>query len=123
MCDPTFSSWGSGGAVSPPAGPGAEPRRQTHFGKTLLKINLKSGLFSVADYTPNSDPISYVHWLVRRKIGSAVRGCAKLVDIRMANIIIMSCLLTDLQLMDGWPRSDKPVIAWRRLKPQEIHVG
>ena len=33
-------------------------------------------------YTPNSDPISDVHWLVRRKIGSAVRGCAKLVDIR-----------------------------------------
>ena len=24
---------------------------------------------------------------------------------------------TDLQIMDGWPRSDKPVIAWRRLKP------
>ena len=33
-------------------------------------------------YTPNSDPISDVHWLVRRTIGSAVRGCAKLVDIR-----------------------------------------
>ena len=33
-------------------------------------------------YTPNSDPISDVHWLVRRKIGSAVRDCAKLVDIR-----------------------------------------
>ena len=88
MCNPTFSSWGSGGAVSPPPpprGPGqsrAEPRRQTHFGKILLRINLKSGLFSIAVYTPNSDPISDVHWLVRRKIGSAVRGCAKLVDIR-----------------------------------------
>ena len=58
------------------------PRRQTHFGKHLLRINLKSGLFSVAVYTPNSDPISDVHWLVRRKIGSAIRGCAKLVDIR-----------------------------------------
>ena len=58
------------------------PRRQTHFGKNLLRINLKSGIFSVAVYTPNSDPISDVHWLVRRKIGSAVRGCAKLVDIR-----------------------------------------
>ena len=55
MCNPTFSSWGSGGAVSPPAGSGAEPRRQTHFGKNLLRI---------------------------RKIGIAVRGCAKLVDIR-----------------------------------------
>ena len=33
-------------------------------------------------YTHNSDPISDVHWLVRRKIGSAVRRCAKLVDIR-----------------------------------------
>ena len=82
MCNTTFSSWGSGGAVSPPAGSGAEPRRQTHFGQNLLRINLKSGLFSVAVYTPNSDPISDVHWLVRRKIGSAVRGCAKLVDIR-----------------------------------------
>ena len=30
---------------------------------------------------------------------------------------------TDLQLMDGWPRSDKPVIAWRLLKPQEVLVG
>ena len=82
MCNPTFSSWGSGGAVSRLAGSGAEPQRQTHFGKNLLRINLKSGLFSVAVYTPNSDPISDVHWLVRRKIGSAVRGCAKLVDIR-----------------------------------------
>ena len=84
VCNPTFSSWGSGGAVSPPAGyaSGAEPRRQTHFGKNLLRINLISGLFSVAVYTPNFDPISDVHWLVRRKIGSAVRGCAKLVDIR-----------------------------------------
>ena len=70
------------GAVSPPAGSGAEPRRQTHFGQNLLRSNLKSGLFSVAVYIPNSDPISDVHWLVRRKIGSAVRGCAKLVDIR-----------------------------------------
>ena len=75
VCNPTFSSCGSGGAVSPQRGPG-------HFGKNLLRINLKSGLFSVAVYTPNSDPISDVHWLVRRKIGSAVRGCAKLVDIR-----------------------------------------
>ena len=87
VCNPTFSSWGSGGAVSPPAGCGAEPRRQTHFGKNLLRINLKSGLFSVAVYTPNSDPISDVHWLVRRKIGSAVRGCAKLVDIRTSKMI------------------------------------
>ena len=76
--NPTFPSWGSGGAVSPPAVSGAEPRRQTHFGKNVWQINLKSGLFSVAVYTPISDPISDVHWLVRRKIGSAVRGCAKL---------------------------------------------
>ena len=50
--------------------------------RTNSSLPLKSGLFSVAVYTPNSDPISDVHWLVRRKIGSAVRGCAKLVDIR-----------------------------------------
>ena len=29
---------GLGGAESPPAGCGAEPRRQTHFGNNLLKI-------------------------------------------------------------------------------------
>ena len=57
-----------------------------HFGKNLLQMNLKSGLFSVAVYSPISDPISAVHWLVRRKIGNAVRGCVKLVDIRMLNI-------------------------------------
>ena len=70
-------------APDPAGGPWAEPRRQTHLGKNLWQINLKSGLFSVAVYTPISDPISDVHWLVRRKIGSAVRGCAKLFDIRM----------------------------------------
>ena len=68
---------GLGGAVSPPAGSGAEPRRQIHFGTNVLKINSKSGPFSVTVYTPNSDPISNVHWLLQRKIGSVVRGCAK----------------------------------------------
>ena len=53
------------GAVRPQAGPGAEPWRQTHFGNNLLKIYLKSGLW-FAVYTPNSDPISDVHWLVRQ---------------------------------------------------------
>ena len=68
-CDPTFWSWESGGgAVSPPAGSGADERRQTHFGNNLLKINLKSGLFSVSIYTPNSDTISDVHWLVRQAV-------------------------------------------------------
>ena len=68
VCNPTFSSWGSGGAVSPPAGSGAEPRRQTHFGKNLLRI---------------------------RKIGIAVRGCAKLVDIRtcIENDILVTSLV------------------------------
>ena len=56
------------------------------MGKNLLQINLKSGIFSVAVYTTHFDPISDVHWLVRRNIGSAVRGWAKLVDIRMPNI-------------------------------------
>ena len=31
VCDPSLSSWGFGGAISPPAGSGAEPRKQTHF--------------------------------------------------------------------------------------------
>ena len=43
-----FPAGGVGGAVSPPAGSGSEPRKRTHFGKNLLKINLKSGLISVA---------------------------------------------------------------------------
>ena len=55
VCNPTFSSWGSGGAVSPPAGSGAEPGGKRILAKNLLRI---------------------------RKIGIAVRGCAKLVDIR-----------------------------------------
>ena len=42
-----------GGAVSPPAGPGAESRKQTHFGNNLLKFGLKSRLW-IAVYTPNS---------------------------------------------------------------------
>ena len=77
VCYPTFSSGGLGGTVSPPAGSGAEHRRQTHFGTNVLKINSKSGPFSVAVYTPNSNPISDVHWLLQRKIGSVVRGCEK----------------------------------------------
>ena len=53
VCDPTFSSWGLGGAVSPSTGSGAEPRKQTHFGNNLFKFGLKSGLW-IAVYTPNS---------------------------------------------------------------------
>ncbi len=56
VCDPTFSSWGVGSAVSPPAGSGAESRRQTHFGKTVSKIGFTPCL-SVAVYTPNSDKL------------------------------------------------------------------
>ena len=33
-----FPSYGSGDAVSPLAGSGAEPRKQTHIGNNLLKI-------------------------------------------------------------------------------------
>ena len=44
---------GLGGAASPPAGSGAEPRRQTHFGNNLLKIGLKSGIWVAAVYTTN----------------------------------------------------------------------
>ena len=36
---PTFSSWGSGGAVRLQRGPGAESRRQADFDNNLLKIN------------------------------------------------------------------------------------
>ena len=75
---PNLFQLGVWGAVSPPpAGSGANPRRQTHFGTNVLKINSKSGPFSVASYTPNSDPINDVHWLLQRKIGSVVCGCEK----------------------------------------------
>ena len=63
---------------------GAERRRQKHFGTNVLKINSKSGPFSVAVYTPNSHPINDVHWLLQRKIGSVVRGCEK-------NLLISGC--------------------------------
>ena len=57
-CEPTFSSWGSGGRC--------KPRKQTQFGKHILKINLKSGLISVSRH--------------------AVRDCEKVVDIWMLDI-------------------------------------
>ena len=58
-------------------------RRRIRFKTRSMENGLyPARIFSVAVYTPNSDPISDVHWLVRCKIGSAVRGCAKLVDIR-----------------------------------------
>ena len=31
-----FPAGGLGGAVSPPTGPGTEPRKQTHFGNNLV---------------------------------------------------------------------------------------
>ena len=68
-----FPAGGLGGVVSPPG----KPPRQMDFGTNVLKINSKSGPYSVAVYTPNSDPISDVHWLLQRKIGSVVRGCEK----------------------------------------------
>ena len=40
----SFPAGGVGGAVSPPAGSGAECRRQTHFGKQNLEIGLNSCL-------------------------------------------------------------------------------
>ena len=55
-----FAAGGVGGAVSPPGGGRAEPRKQTHFGKNILKSNLKSGRISVA--RPGS--YKYVHILV-----------------------------------------------------------
>ena len=88
VCNPTFSSWGSGGRCKPPSGVRGRAPKANGFLQNVLQINLKSGLFSVAVYTPNSDPISDVHWLVRRNncMGNAVRGCTKRVDIRMLNI-------------------------------------
>ena len=41
VCDPTLSSWVFGGAASPPAGPGAEPRKQTHFWQQSIENWLK----------------------------------------------------------------------------------
>ena len=76
------------GCCKPPNGVRGRAPEANGFWQNPLQINLKSGLFSVAVYTPNSDPISDVHWLVRRNncMDSAVRGCTKLVDIRMLNI-------------------------------------
>ena len=41
VCDPSLSSWGFGGAISPPAGPGAEPRKQTNFWQQSIENWLK----------------------------------------------------------------------------------
>ena len=41
VCDPIMSSWGFGGTVSPPAGPGAEPHKQTHFWQQSIENGLK----------------------------------------------------------------------------------
>ena len=41
VCDQSLSSWGVGGAISPPAGPGAEPRKQTHFWQQSIENWLK----------------------------------------------------------------------------------
>ena len=49
----------TGIALSPPAGSGAEPRRQTPFGNNIQKIGWKSDIL-VAVYTHNSDLISDV---------------------------------------------------------------
>ena len=38
VCDPSLSSWGFGGAISPPAGHGAE---QTHFWQQSIENWLK----------------------------------------------------------------------------------
>ena len=83
---PNLFQLGSGGAVSPSAGFGAKPRRQTHFGQNLLQINLKSGIFLVAVHSPNSDQINDAHWLVRRKIVSAVRH-----SVVVQNLLISGC--------------------------------
>ena len=55
----------------PQRGPRQSPG-ETHFGNNILKMNLKSGLSVVAVYTPNSDPKSDVHWLVRRSSSIAI---------------------------------------------------
>ena len=45
VCDPTLSSWWGVGRCEPPAGSGAEPRKQKLFWQRLLKIGWKSGLW------------------------------------------------------------------------------
>ena len=57
LCNGETQRLPAGGAGGPPAGSGAEPRRQTHFGKNIFKIGWKSDIW-VAVYTHNSDVIS-----------------------------------------------------------------
>ena len=51
------------GVCKPPSAARGRAPEANAFGNNLLKINLKSGLW-IAVYTPNSDPISDVRWLV-----------------------------------------------------------
>ena len=64
---PNLFKLGCGGHCKPPPpmqwGPGQSPGGKHILGNNRLEINWKSGLW-VAVYTPNSDPISDVHWLV-----------------------------------------------------------
>ena len=41
VCNPTLSSWGFGGCCKPPAGPGTEPRKQTHCWQQSIENWLK----------------------------------------------------------------------------------
>ena len=60
-----FPAGGSGRCESLSGTRGRAPEANAFWQQYLLKINIKSGLW-VAVYTPNSYPISDVHWLVRR---------------------------------------------------------
>ena len=76
VCEPTFSTGGLGGAVSPPAGSGAEPRRQMHFGNNLLKSGLKqvSGSPSTPPKSWCSKRLVFVRsYITKRKVGHSFR--------------------------------------------------
>ena len=76
-----YESWGT----DSPAGSGQSPGGKRILAKIFCKLTLFGRRCSFAI----SDPISDVHWLVRRRIGSAARGCAKLVAIRMLNMRVI----------------------------------
>ena len=82
-----FPAGGLGGAVSPPAGSGGRAPEANRFWQNLSEINLKSGLFSVAVYTPNSDPISDVRFT--GWYGAIIVWAA--LSVAVPNLLISGC--------------------------------
>ena len=60
MCYPTFSSWGSGGAVSLPAGSGASLDHKTNIGNEFLGSIMYRKVVSYMTYDLVVDKLNFL---------------------------------------------------------------